>query len=80
MVWAAITADGRSPLEFIDRGVKINAEYYRESMLESASLGHANISAADLALSNRTQKHHTQQAPPKNGLLHFHRTLAMKIR
>ena len=25
MVWAAIIADGRSPLVFIDRGVKINA-------------------------------------------------------
>ena len=36
MVWAAITADGRSPLVFIDRGVKINAEYYRENMLEDA--------------------------------------------
>ena len=30
MVWAAITADGRFPLVFIDHGVKINAEYYRE--------------------------------------------------
>jgi len=36
MVWAAITADGRSPLAFIDRGVKINAEYYRENILEGA--------------------------------------------
>ena len=34
MVWAAITADGRSPLVFIDRGVKKNAQYYRESVLE----------------------------------------------
>ena len=30
MVWAVITADDRSPLVFIDRGVKINAEYYRK--------------------------------------------------
>ena len=36
MVRAAITADGRSPLVFIDRGVKINAEYYRENILEGA--------------------------------------------
>lgn len=36
MVWAAVTADGRSPLVFIDRGVKINAEYYRENILEGA--------------------------------------------
>lgn len=35
MVWAAVTADGRSPLVFIDRGVKINAEYYRENVLKA---------------------------------------------
>lgn len=35
MVWAAVTADGRSPLVFIDRGVKINAEYYRENVLKT---------------------------------------------
>ena len=34
MVWAAITADGRSPLILIDRGIRINAEYYRENILE----------------------------------------------
>ena len=34
--WAAITADGRSPLVLIDRVVKINAEYYRKNMLEGA--------------------------------------------
>ena len=31
MVWATITADGRNPLVFIDRGIKINDEYYREN-------------------------------------------------
>ena len=36
MVWAANTADCRSPLVFIDRGVKINAEYYRGNMLKGA--------------------------------------------
>lgn len=35
MVWAAVTADGRSPLVFIDHGVKINAEYYRENVLKT---------------------------------------------
>ena len=35
MVWAALTADGRSPLVLIDRGIIINAEYYRENILES---------------------------------------------
>ncbi|KAF2886382.1 hypothetical protein ILUMI_01255 [Ignelater luminosus] len=36
MVWAAVTATGRSPLVFIEPGVKVNATYYRESVLEAA--------------------------------------------
>lgn len=36
MVWAAVTADGRSPLVFLDRGVKVNATVYREQVLEGA--------------------------------------------
>jgi inhibitor of nuclear factor kappa-B kinase subunit alpha len=36
MVWAAVSAESRSPLVFVDRGVKINAEYYRENILEGA--------------------------------------------
>lgn len=42
MVWAAVTADGRSPLVFIDRGVKINAQNYRENILEGALKPWAN--------------------------------------
>ena len=57
MLWAAITADGRSPLVLIDHGVKINAEYYRENILESA--------LKPWAL--RTLHHRAQHAPPKNG-------------
>ncbi|XP_033220925.1 uncharacterized protein LOC117175325 [Belonocnema kinseyi] len=34
MVWAAVTADGRSPIVFIEPGVKVNAKYYREDILE----------------------------------------------
>ena len=34
MVWAAITAYGRSPLVLIDHDIRINAEYYRENILE----------------------------------------------
>ena len=36
ILWASITADGHSPLVFIDRGlgVSINAKYYRENILE----------------------------------------------
>ena len=43
----AITADGRSPLVLINRGMRINAEYYCENILECV-LKHANIWAADL--------------------------------
>ena len=35
MVWAAVTADGRPQLVFMDRGVKINAEYYRKNILKT---------------------------------------------
>ena len=35
MVWAAITADGRSPLVFLDRGVKINWAVYRRTVLKA---------------------------------------------
>ena len=34
MVWTTVTADGCSPLIYIDRGVKTNAEYYRENVLK----------------------------------------------
>ena len=36
MVWADITAVSHSPLEFIERGFKINDEYYRENMQKGA--------------------------------------------
>ncbi|KAI6649979.1 hypothetical protein LOD99_6343 [Oopsacas minuta] len=36
MVWGAITSDGRTPLVFIDKGVKINKEVYVECILENA--------------------------------------------
>lgn len=34
MVWGAISAEGRLPLLFIDKGVKINAAYYVKEVLE----------------------------------------------
>ena len=81
IVWAAITADDSSTLLFIDRGVQIIAEYYRENNLEGA-LKHANISTTDLGNSNRTQHHRTQHIrftasfPPHNG----HQSRRMPIR
>lgn len=38
MVWAAVTASGRSPLVFIDRGVKINQELYRDLVIRDSLL------------------------------------------
>lgn len=42
MVWAAITTDGRTPLVFLDRGIRINATVYRETVLEAVLKPWAN--------------------------------------
>uniref|UniRef100_A0A914X6C5 Transposase n=1 Tax=Plectus sambesii TaxID=2011161 RepID=A0A914X6C5_9BILA len=34
MVWAGVTADDKTSLIFIDQGVKMNQEVYREEVLE----------------------------------------------
>jgi hypothetical protein len=34
MVWGAISKKERLPLVFIDRGVKVNGEYYKTEVLE----------------------------------------------
>jgi transposase len=36
MVWAGITSDGKTPLVFVDKGVKINARFYQEEILRGA--------------------------------------------
>lgn len=36
MVWAAVTADGRSPIVFVDPDIKSDATYYREDVLVAA--------------------------------------------
>jgi hypothetical protein len=41
MVWGTISRKGRLPLLFIDRGVKINAEYYKTEILERIFLPEA---------------------------------------
>ncbi len=33
MVWAAVSARGKFPLKFVDSGVKISADYYRDAIL-----------------------------------------------
>ncbi len=38
MVWAAVTSNGKSPLHFVEPGVKIDQVYYRERILEGALL------------------------------------------
>lgn len=41
MVWGAICPRGKLPLLFIERGVKINKEYYIQNVLENHLLPHA---------------------------------------
>lgn len=36
MVWAAVTAEGRSPLVFIDQGVKVDQKVYRRKVLSQS--------------------------------------------
>uniref|UniRef100_A0A914EPI5 Transposase n=1 Tax=Acrobeloides nanus TaxID=290746 RepID=A0A914EPI5_9BILA len=38
MVWAAITSDGKSPLVFVEPGVKVKSQYYREQILDRVLL------------------------------------------
>lgn len=38
MVWAGVTAEGRTPLVFIDQGVKVNQQVYRKKVLNDALL------------------------------------------
>jgi hypothetical protein len=47
MVWAAISRKGRLPLVFMDRGVKINAEYYKTEVLQRILLPEAKKSYGD---------------------------------
>ena len=35
MVWGGITSDGKTPLVFVDQGVKINKENYRQEILQA---------------------------------------------
>ncbi|CAD6195120.1 unnamed protein product [Caenorhabditis auriculariae] len=43
MVFAGITADGKTPLIFVDPGVKVNQVYYREKILKLRVLPWANF-------------------------------------
>ncbi len=35
MIWGAISYNGKIPLKFVEKGAKINAEYYQDEILES---------------------------------------------
>ena len=69
MVWAAITGNGRPPLVFINRGVKINAEYYRENMLEGALTPWAckHFGHRPWRFQQDAAPPHSARMPPKNG-------------
>lgn len=41
MVWGAVSSRGKLPLLYIEKGVKINQEYYLENVLKQHLLPHA---------------------------------------
>lgn len=43
MVWATVTINGRCPVVFIEPSVKVNATYYRKSVLEASLAPWARI-------------------------------------
>lgn len=47
MVWGAVSKRGKLPLIFIDKGVKINAEYYKAEVLEKNVLPYLQIMYGD---------------------------------
>ena len=64
MVWAALTESGKNPLVFIDQGIKLNLENYRDDILVGSLLPWAKehfkkrpwTFQQDLALSHRAKK------------------------
>lgn len=42
MVWAPVPNNGKLPLKFIHKGVKVNAEYYKQEILATHLLPHAD--------------------------------------
>lgn len=43
MVWGAISERGKLPLHFVEKGVKINQDYYIQDVLEAHLLPHAQL-------------------------------------
>ena len=42
MIWAAVSKKGKFPLVFVEKGIKINAEYYKSNILESVLKPHGD--------------------------------------
>ena len=42
MIWAAVSKKGKFPLVFVEKGIKINAEYYKSHILESVLKPHGD--------------------------------------
>ena len=62
MIWGAITFDGRTPLVFIDQGVKINKGVYVENILENTlKLELVRISMGRIGCSSKIPLPHTKQ-------------------
>ena len=59
MVWAAVTATGRSPLVFVPLGVKLNSQRYISDILEGELLPWARSSLREyLGPSSKTRRPH----------------------
>ena len=82
MMWAALMADGHSPLIFSNRGIKINAAYYRENVLKIVLKSWADkhfVRRPWTVQQDSAQSHieHGNQEWLKK--LYFYRTMATKI-
>ena len=62
MVWAAVTESARNPLIFVEQGVKLNQENYRNDILVGSFLPWAK----GVAISQYSQFHFQREWPPSS--------------
>ena len=62
MVWGGICASGKTPLVFVDQGVKINQEVYRRNILETVVLPWAKQHFGDVNWTFQQDSAHAHEA------------------
>lgn len=67
MVWGAVSSRGKLPLLYIEKGVKINQEYYLENVLKQHLLPQQHYSAKNIFAFSRTQRLQIKQNPCNPG-------------